>query len=298
MLYTEANVHPLAREKSIHTLLTEKRNVQWSSTQNLAATLAVSTNLMPKWPLFKSVWYATAHFLFKHIELQLEHGSRNDHRDSKVVDFLKKRKQALDLEFTVHAPYRKIDLASHDEDSRLYSCAQVLETLRFCEEMEASRLTVHTGNRTPDGFSQLLKSLDEIVPKARACGVSICLENTGSDRPGWLLLTEEECLLASQQTGCLLTLDLVHVFSANSDPVATLQRLLPVTGNCHLSDTQDRQHLHLPLGFGNLPVSQIFEVLEQSGYKDRVVVDAVEQGYRPETYLQNAAEFRDGTLHL
>ncbi|GJD20206.1 hypothetical protein RIVM261_051620 [Rivularia sp. IAM M-261] len=261
-------------------------------TQLYGTPLGISTNILPKLSLVEAV-YCFHQYKFKHIELQLEFRARYDYALPEVERFLEGCKLNFGMDFTVHAPYLKINLGANDEDLRSYSCLQVATLIPFCAELGVRYLTVHTSGRGAHSLEQLLRSLELLVSQTQKYGICICLENTGADRPGWLLLTDEECITACYTTGCALTTDFVHVFSLKSDPFATLEKLLPFTRNCHLADTYDSQHLHLPLGKGNLPVHQILAVLDKHSYRGKLIVDALDRGYRAEEYIACAAAFRD-----
>jgi sugar phosphate isomerase/epimerase len=166
----------------------------------------------------------------------------------------------------------------------------------FCADLDVKCLTVHTGGHSLIGIEQLRRSLDELTPQAQELGISICLENTATDRLGWLFLEPEQCLELCQQTGCQVTLDMIHLWCSHLEPWKTIQQLLPYAGNVHIADTLGDHHFHLPLGFGNLPIDQILEVLANSGYSGKVVVDAVHKDYEFSLYLKQAQFYRERLL--
>lgn len=262
------------------------------SNQLYRIPLGISTNILPELSLVEAV-YCLHQYKFKHIELQLEFRARYDYALPEVERFLEGCKLNLGMDFTVHAPYLKINLGAKDEDLRSYSCLQVATLIPFCAELGVRYLTVHTSGLGAHSLEQLLRSLDLLVSQTQKYGICICLENTGAERPVWLLLTDEECINACYTTGCALTTDIVHVFSQKSDPFAILEKLLPFTRNCHLADTYNNQHLHLPLGKGNLPIHQILAALDKYSYRGKLIVDAFERGYSAEEYIACAVAFRD-----
>jgi sugar phosphate isomerase/epimerase len=254
--------------------------------------LGVSTNLLPKLSLKEAV-HCLDQYKFKDIELQLEYKARFDYTSREVEQFLKECQLNLGMDFTVHSPYIRTDLAAEDESFRRSSVLEVLSSIVFAAELGARCITVHTGGYGERSLDQLLRSLDVLVEQAQKYEISICLENTGAECPEWLLLSDEECVEVCYKTGCFLTIDLVHIFSLNSDPFAALDWLLPFACNCHLADTRDRQHLHLPVGQGNLPIHEILSVLDRSSYSGKVIVDEIEHMHTAQEYLEGAAAFRD-----
>jgi sugar phosphate isomerase/epimerase len=254
--------------------------------------IGISTNILPKYSLPEAV-ACFDEYQFKHIELQTEYRARFDYTLPEVEVFLAACKSDIGIDFTVHAPYLKINLASVNEDLRKYSCLQVATLIPFCAELGVKCLTVHAAKQGASTLEKLLHSLELLVTQAQKYDISICLENTGSDRPGCLLLTNEECIDVCNQTGCMLTIDLVHLFSLNSDPFAVLTKLLPFAKNCHLADTQNHLHLHLPLGQGNLPIYDILALLCQHSYQGKLIIDEVEGEHTPGEYIKSAAAFRN-----
>lgn len=254
----------------------------------------VSTNLLYRHKI-KDAVRQEAESGFQHLELQFEHGARHcTHPQTQKI--LIQLKEDYSLSYNAHAPFIGIDLASDNEQVRRYSCQVILMVIHFCADLDVKCLTVHTGGRSPTGVKQLHHSLDELVFQAKRLGISICLENTATDRLAWLFLSPEHCLKLCQQTGCQLTLDLIHLWSSHLEPLETLQQLLPYAGNIHIADTLDDRHFHLPLGFGNLPIDQIFEILANSSYSGKVVVDGVHQDYEFPLYLKQAQFYRERLL--
>ena len=247
---------------------------------------------------------------FPIVELELEDDARSVLRGGPpareaIVEQLITLRQERGLELSVHAPYvgPECDLASEDADVRRASGQLLTRAIRFASDIGATRLTYHPGYlaRAPVRrlLDNLMRSLDELVPTAHASGVTLCLENMGTDRPKYIVLSPADHVELCRKTGSRLTFDVVHQASLGVVEPAlfeTLQTLLPYVENVHLADALPPKHVHLPLHEGALPVERILTGLAQEGYRGNVVVEETGGGYSGQEFVEQAWSQRAALL--
>lgn len=265
------------------------------STQNWfpkPKNLAMGTNTNVKAHLDEAVFRA-AKAGFSVMELQLEHLCRYDHEDPSILVNLVEMQKQYDLRFSGHAPYKKVDLASSDELTRYRSIQAVLKPFPFFEVLGVETVTVHTGRSNSLALANLANSLSILVKEAAKYNLRICLETAG--RQGFFAtFSTDEYKWLSQTTGCCLTLDLPHLLHIYEDGfLKETAELLPYAKNLHIADCSGTNHQHFPLGHGNFPFSQVWEVLQSSNYQGQITVDAMNSKFSPSKYLQQAVNFRE-----
>lgn len=272
--------------------------------------IGVSTNLFhnPK-NVVDIVSYLSQKFSV--IELELEHDAR-DLLDADVVEIettiaqLNELRRSKNVRFTVHAPYigGDCDLAAEDEQVRQASCNLLYKVIELSARFRANRVTYHPGYvcslSTGHMIENLKRSLDQLVPKAAAWGIELCLENTGAERPSYQLFSPKQYVALSQQTGTFLTLDLIHhasLFSRNGkltdEFFITLEEMLPYVKNVHFADMKIPKHNHLPIGRGNMPVSQLLDFLGDRNYQGNAIIEETAGGYTVKEFWTAACNFRD-----
>lgn len=250
-----------------------------------ASRLGISTNILPHIKLVGAVEQLSN--ICATIELEIEGDSKelinNSNACRKGIEALSKLQKTRDLTFSIHAPHKgyNSNLAATDEFTRRSFCQELERLIDFSAEIGAEIITCHPGysktNSKRDSIENLYRSLNELYIYASDRSIMICLENMGLERGSCLVLSPEEHVQICQRTGTWLTLDMVHLLSSSSQisqVYKQLLSLLPYIRNIHIADMLLPHHMHLPLGKGNLPISQIFEFLLKNRYQGNVMVDA------------------------
>ena len=281
--------------------------------------IGVSTNLFhnPK-KIVETVSYCSKDFSV--IELELEHSARTLlNADSCQIETtvlqLNKLQESKNLHLSVHAPYIGSDcnLAAEDEQVRRVSCELLRRVIQLSAQFGVKRITYHPGYASFIPILRLLDnlkhSLDVLVPEAAARGIELCLENTGAERPSYLLFSPQQYVELSQQTGTYLTLDLIHhasLFSKDgrltSEFFETLLEMLPYVKNVHFADMEIPKHVHLPIGKGNMPVLELLDFLRDRNYQGNMIIEETGGSFSSNQFFAAACNFRnkyrDETLTL
>lgn len=249
---------------------------------------------------------------FSVIEIELDNSAKEILQDDQqsyaaTVKAIRDFSEEQGLYLSVHAPYigPDCDISSLDESIRRNSCTLLRQAIKFCGDIGGERLTFHPGylssSRSLRQMMDTLEwSLDEIVPFAEKRGVKPCLENSGDERPTFLVFSPEDHVEISNNTGTHLTVDLVHhgsLFAENGEIgelfFEKLAIMMPYVENIHIADMVAPKHVHLPIGEGNFPVSKILNFLGKCNYQGNVIVEEIGGGYRPLKFVESARKFRD-----
>ncbi len=137
------------------------------------------------------------------------------------------------------------------------------------------------------------------MPVAAQHSIQLCLENTGDDRPTFLLFSPAQYIDLARQTGTFLTLDLIHHASLffeddypNEQFFQTAAEMLPYVRNVHIADMRIPQHIHLPMGQGNLPVSDLLQFLADYNYRGNVIIEETGGGFSSQQFVAAAKAFK------
>ena len=261
-----------------------------------ADKIGISTNIVDN-PMSVDSTVATLGRKFKTIEVEFENESRNlltlnDKMRRRIVENVLIEKTMNNVYISCHAPYlsRDMDLLSPDEDVR----AETVDTLARCidltAEMEAELLTFHPGFLDKEAsreemLDRLYSAIYNLKQYADEKGVTLCLENTGNERPNYFVITDQEHIALCKSLGINLTLDLTHFTTLNDfgdEYFLRLEKLLPYVRNMHIADLNMPKHIHLPLGKGNFPYETVVTFVYENGYTGNIIVE--ERGARHKSY--------------
>jgi len=206
------------------------------------------------------------------------------------------------IQLTVHGPYlgRTTDISSDDQEQRESATALMCNAIKFASEIGATRFTCRPGylDKTRVGRTSLLenlrKSLAEMAKSAQAADLFICLENTGNERPNYIVLSDEEHTSLCDEFGIFLTLDLIHYTSFTPYDGAYYQRLdalLPLVKNIHFADMKIPKHIHLPLGCGDYAYEAVLGHIFRTKYDGNAVVEERGGKYSIDDYVDAARGF-------
>lgn len=203
--------------------------------------------------------------------------------------------------FTVHAGWwgRQYNLCSPDAQEREQAIACLHDAVVFSRAAGATSVTFHPGYKDKYDNATLLdyliEAINQVQTRSDSQGVALCLENMGGERPKYPVFTVEEHLRFHQETGCYVTIDVTHLCSLYPYGEAlfeAIERLAPITRHLHIADLHGTHHQHLPLGEGNLPLSDVLNRFAVAGYRGVAVVEEFIPQYTTAFYLEKAREYQ------
>ncbi|UCG68244.1 MAG: sugar phosphate isomerase/epimerase [Thermoplasmata archaeon] len=211
------------------------------------------------------------------------------HTMSEIQENIKEAKDSYDLQYSVHAPFSDLNIASLNPKIRESSIAQIEDSIRISSELDIRLVTIHPGYKSPLGayFAGKIeetnkKSLKELDRAGEEHGVVLALENIPKM---WISLCSDadEMKGLIEGTNLKICFDLGHAHI--SDAVKGFLDLKENIANLHLHDNHGDKDRHMILGEGNVPFTEILRALR--GYEDIFVIESMnlEQGIESKKVL-------------
>jgi len=201
--------------------------------------------------------------------------------NKKRVSTLKESAKSYGLEFTLHAPFADINIASPSKDILAASLKRLKQSMAFANELDAKVWVFHPGAKT--GISQFypgaewkqnVKSIQELYGVAEEYGLNIAIENL----PGkyWFLMhTPEEFMRFYRETSLPIgvVLDLGHAhLEAQIEPFFNL--LADKIVHVHASDNDGSDDQHIGIGKGKIDYVWFKQIVNKIGYDKIVIVES------------------------
>lgn len=208
------------------------------------------------------------------------------------TDYLPEDKKAYDtvfayarqrgLEVSLHAPCGDINITALNRGIRRESIEQVKDAIDLANCYGARVLTFHPGRlssareKIEAKWKLLLEVTEEIADYAAVKKVSVGIENMECRKKEFVLSTEDLNRfenIAKENPYFGVTLDFSH-FAANKILPEQFGPLSLPVKNVHMSQCIDgKPHLPLDLPGGKVNVVKVFELLDEIGYQDMVVME-------------------------
>ncbi len=213
------------------------------------------------------------------------------HNMPDIQEDIRKAKDSYDIKFAVHAPFSDLNIASLNPQIRENSVAQIIESIRICNDLGIELVTIHPGYKSPLGAYFLdkiketnKKSLIEISRAGEEYGIVLALENIPKM---WISLCSDaqEMMELIDGTNLKVCFDVGHAhISGTVDGFLDLKENFV---NLHLHDNNGDKDKHLVLGEGNINIKEILKELK--GYNGDFVIEStsLEDGIRSKTVLKD-----------
>jgi sugar phosphate isomerase/epimerase len=196
-----------------------------------------------------------------------------------------------DLAYSVHSP-SSLDL--RDRPNREIQLALARATLRFCREVGGRVVVIHFEQQSPDPEDESA-FVDAVLRLSDEAGdVLLGIENIEVERVEPVI----ECVRRVGRPNVVMTLDIGHAYLAAAqfrfDFAGAIRSALPSVRHVHMNDNFGRYNplrlqdftlyktqtqadtfplgkgdLHLPVGWGSIPLDQVFAILR--GFHGTVV---------------------------
>ncbi|HEY8417682.1 MAG TPA: sugar phosphate isomerase/epimerase family protein [Limnochordales bacterium] len=188
--------------------------------------------------------------------------------------------------FSMHAPFRGLDLAAPREEERRAAVATIRRALEVAAALDCRHVVVHpsAGTTYTDpgeraaAWRRTVASLTELGRRAGELGVTVMIENL-PDTHGSLIggrVADLAALIAevgSPQLG--ICLDVSHAMISTGGWEGELLAALPYLRSMHASDGDGSADAHLPLGDGTVAWDRMFQLLDQHGYGGGFVLEVL-----------------------
>jgi sugar phosphate isomerase/epimerase len=181
--------------------------------------------------------------------------------------------------FTVHAPFRDINIASLNPGAYSAARADMMRTVEIADRIGATVVNVHPGIHSyfpPEHWPQMKKMerdiYEELSDFASPRGIRIVAENLIKTNvhfeDTWTL--DGVLTLHDEWRGELkgICLDTGHANQAGLDVAAAVRRIGPRLKHMHMQDNHGGPiDEHLPIGEGLIDWPAVFEALEEIDYQ-------------------------------
>lgn len=186
------------------------------------------------------------------------------------------------VEYTIHAPFSDLNIASLVDEIRRLSIKILLKSLEHAYKLEAKVWILHPGAFSPLSlffpekvWKTNINTLCILANKAQRMGVQFAVENLF----GWgrLLRTLDEIVKFIDEIDCenvSLCVDTGHLnIAIKNDIVEVIDKLLNWTVEFHLHDNDGDKDNHLKIGSGNINWRGLFRLIRNKGFNKYIILE-------------------------
>jgi sugar phosphate isomerase/epimerase len=201
----------------------------------------------------------------------------------KRVQTLRKISKEYSLEFSVHAPFADINIASPSKTMLKASMKRLQQSLFFAHELNAYLVVLHPGAKSgissfyPGAeWNQNLSSIQELYETAKKLGIEIALENL-PEKYNFIMKTPEDFSRFYKESGLNeigIVLDTGHA-NLEGQIYPFIKQLPNKIVHIHISDNHGVTDEHLGLGYGNIDWQQFSRSIKLAGFSRTVLTESV-----------------------
>jgi sugar phosphate isomerase/epimerase len=195
---------------------------------------------------------------------------------------LKEAAKKHSIEYSLHAPFADINIASPVKPLLNASMKRLKQSLQNAKALDAKLWVFHPGQRTGIGqfypgadFKQMCQSIQELYRVAEKYGINIGFENLPAKY--WFLMnTPQEFMRLFKETNLPIgiTMDLGHAnLEGQIQPFFNL--LADKITHIHASDNDGTEDQHYGVGCGNIDWNWFAQTLKKNGYNNSVIVESM-----------------------
>jgi sugar phosphate isomerase/epimerase len=203
--------------------------------------------------------------------------------NSKRVKALKRVANSKGLDFTVHAPFVDINIASLNLTLRRVMLKRLEKSIAYAHQLKCRQWVFHSGWKTAvsDFYPNLdwqtnLRSIRTLLTIARKHNVEISVENTPEPFPFLLKTIQDFALFYSELGSDIgLTLDVAHAH-INHQALEFIEKFSDKIVHMHVSDNEGKYDSHRGIGHGNIDWNSIAEALKRIRFKGLIMLESIE----------------------
>ena len=194
---------------------------------------------------------------------------------------LKETAKSYGLEYSLHAPFADINIASPSRDLLNASMKRLKQSMAYASEMDAKVWVFHPGAKTGIGqfypgadWKQNNQSITELFRIAEDFGVNIALENLPA-KYYFFMSKPEEFVRFYRETNLPvgIAMDFGHAnLEGQIEPFFNL--LTDKIVHIHASDNDGSDDQHLGIGQGKIDYNSLAQTLKKIGYNKSVIVES------------------------
>ncbi len=203
--------------------------------------------------------------------------------NKKRVQTLNEAAKSYKLNYSVHAPFADINVASPSKPMLKASMKRLKQSIQYASELEAYLWVFHPGSKSgissfyPGAdWKQNATSIAELHTIAKDLGVKIALENL-PEKYNFLMKTPDDFTKFYAETGLTdigIVLDTGHA-NLEGQIQPFLQKLSNKIAHVHISDNHGIIDEHLGLGYGEIDWQQFTKSLKATGFAGTILTESV-----------------------
>src|SRR5208283_5776585 len=201
--------------------------------------------------------------------------------DKKRVAMLKEAAKSCDLEYSLHAPFADINIASPSKTMLNASMKRLKQSMFYASALDAKLWVFHPGAKTGIGqfypgadWKQNNESIQELYKTAEEYGINIALENLPA-KYYFFMSKPEEFARFYRETNLPvgIVMDIGHAnLEGQIEPFFKL--LTDKIVHIHASDNDGSDDQHLGIGQGKIDYNAFAQTLKKMGYNKSVIVES------------------------
>jgi sugar phosphate isomerase/epimerase len=205
-------------------------------------------------------------------------------RSPSRVEALLEIKETHDLEYSVHAPYTDVNIASEDPQVREAILKRLESSITYASKLGAETIVFHPGNTTalewalPPGTAWRinLESARRLVGYGETLGVKVMIENVPEPFP-FLMKSVEDFERFYDEVGieASMVLDIAHAH-IRGEELEFIEKFGDRIGHVHVSDNQGDRDTHLRVGEGSVAWGEVMDALRESPFDGWVTIESHE----------------------
>ena len=205
--------------------------------------------------------------------------------NQKRVNILKKAARENGLEFTVHAPFVDINIASPNPALRRVMLRRLEKSLNYARQLKSRQWVFHSGwkSSVSEFYPNLdwqtnLRSVRSLLTTAKKLGVEISLENTPEPFNFLVKRMQDFALFYSElgsDSDIDITLDIAHA-NTSQQVFEFIEKFANKIVHVHVSDNEGKYDSHRGLGYGKIEWKKVAKTLKRVNYKGIVMLESVD----------------------
>jgi len=203
--------------------------------------------------------------------------------DKKRVAQLKEASKTHDLEYTMHAPFADINIASPNKTILATTLKRLKQSIATASALDAKLWVFHPGQQTGisqfypgEDWKQNIASIQTLYKEAEEYGVNIALENLPA-KYWFVMKTPQDFSKFYKETSLPIgiVMDLGHAnLEGQVEPF--FNQLSDKIIHIHASDNFGEVDQHFGVGYGKIDWAGFAETIKKLGFDRTVIVESVD----------------------
>lgn len=203
----------------------------------------------------------------------------------KRANALKKIARENDLEFTVHAPFADINIASPNPVLRRVMLKRLKKSLNYAHQLRCRQWIFHSGWKS--GLSEFYPNLDwqlnlrsarTLLRLSKKLGLEISIENTPEPFHFLVKRMQDFALFYSELGSNMdlgITLDIAHA-NTNNQVFGFIEKFADKIAHVHISDNDGKYDSHKGIGYGKIDWEAVAKALTGINFRGLVMLESID----------------------